>query len=55
LYIALSGLENPSIAGINGKYTVIGQVTSGMANVQKLQVTDVIRRVTVKAPVAASK
>jgi len=48
LYITLSGLENPSVAGINGKYTVIGQVISGMDVVQKLQVPDVIRRATVR-------
>ena len=31
-------------------YTVIGRVISGMDVVQKLQETDVIRRVTVKEP-----
>src|SRR5262245_12623580 len=33
---------------LDGKYTVIGQVISGMDVVQKLRVTDVIRRVTVR-------
>jgi cyclophilin family peptidyl-prolyl cis-trans isomerase len=48
IYIALAGLESPRIAAINGKYTVIGQVTSGLDVVRKLQVPDVIRRATVK-------
>jgi cyclophilin family peptidyl-prolyl cis-trans isomerase len=55
LYVALSGLENPSIASINGKYTVIGQVISGMDVVRKLAVPDVIRRATVRAPAAGAK
>jgi cyclophilin family peptidyl-prolyl cis-trans isomerase len=50
LYIALSGLDDSRIANINGKYTVVGQVISGMDVVQKLQVPDVIRRATVRAP-----
>jgi cyclophilin family peptidyl-prolyl cis-trans isomerase len=33
---------------LDGKYTVIGQVISGMDVVQKLVVPDIIRRVTVK-------
>jgi cyclophilin family peptidyl-prolyl cis-trans isomerase len=33
---------------LDGDYTVIGQVISGMDVVRKLEVTDVIRRVTVK-------
>ena len=33
---------------LDGKYTVIGQVISGLDVVQKLQVTDVIRRATVR-------
>ena len=48
MYIALSGLENPSIKSIQGDYTVIGQVISGMDVVRKLQITDIIRRATVK-------
>jgi cyclophilin family peptidyl-prolyl cis-trans isomerase len=55
MYIALSGLEEPRIANIQnmGTFTVIGQVTTGMEVVRKLQVSDVIRRVTVKAPAPA--
>ena len=48
IYVALAGLESPQIAAINGKYTVIGQVISGLDVVRKLQVPDVIRRATVK-------
>jgi cyclophilin family peptidyl-prolyl cis-trans isomerase len=48
IYIALAGLESPQIRNIEGKYTVFGQVVSGMDVVQKLQVPDVIRRATVK-------
>ena len=48
LYIALSGLEEPRIAGIQGDFAVIGQVISGMDVVRKLQVPDLIRRVTVR-------
>jgi cyclophilin family peptidyl-prolyl cis-trans isomerase len=55
LYIALSGLDDQRIAAINGKYTVIGQVISGMDVVRKLQIPDVIRRATVRGPAAASK
>lgn len=48
LYIALAGLEEPRIKNIQGDFTVIGQVISGMDVVRKLEVTDIIRRVTVK-------
>jgi cyclophilin family peptidyl-prolyl cis-trans isomerase len=48
LYVALSGLEEPRIANIQGDFAVIGQVISGMDVVRKLQVPDLIRRVTVK-------
>lgn len=48
LYVALGGLEEPRIAGIQGDFTVIGQVISGMDVVRQLQVPDLIRRVTVK-------
>jgi peptidyl-prolyl cis-trans isomerase B (cyclophilin B) len=48
MYVALAGLDSPQIANLNGKYTVIGQVISGLDVVQKLQVTDVIRRATVR-------
>ena len=55
LYIALSGLDDQRIAAINGKYTVVGQVTTGMDVVRKLQIPDVIRRATVREPGAPSK
>lgn len=57
MYIALSGLEEPRIANLQkmGTFTVIGQVTSGMDVVRQLQVPDVIRRITVKAPAPAKK
>lgn len=48
LYIALAGLEEPRIKNIQGDFAVIGQVISGMDVVRKLQVPDIIRRVTVK-------
>ena len=35
---------------LNRGYTVFGQVISGMDVVNKLRVTDVIRRATIKAP-----
>ena len=34
--------------GLDGKYTVFGSVTSGMDVVDKLEIGDVIKRVTVK-------
>jgi cyclophilin family peptidyl-prolyl cis-trans isomerase len=43
MYIVLS--PRPEL---NGKYTVFGQVISGMDVVQKLRIPDVIRRVTVR-------
>jgi peptidyl-prolyl cis-trans isomerase B (cyclophilin B) len=43
MYVVLS--PRPEL---NGKYTVFGQVISGMDVVQKLQIPDVIRRVTVR-------
>ena len=55
LYVALAGLDSPQIAAINGKYTVVGQVISGMDVVSKLQVPDVIRRATVKEAKPAAK
>ena len=48
LYIALSGVDEPRIANLEGDFTVVGQVISGMDVVSKLQVTDIIRRATVK-------
>jgi cyclophilin family peptidyl-prolyl cis-trans isomerase len=35
---------------LNGKYTVFGQVISGMEVVQKIEIGDVIKKATVKAP-----
>lgn len=43
IYVTLAPVHR-----LDGKYTVIGQVISGMDVVQKLVVPDVIRRVTVK-------
>jgi peptidyl-prolyl cis-trans isomerase B (cyclophilin B) len=43
IYVALAPVHR-----LDGKYTVIGQVISGMDVVQKLVVPDIIRRVTVK-------
>jgi peptidylprolyl isomerase len=43
MYITTRALPN-----LDGKYTVIGQVTSGMDVVTKLQVTDVIKNITAK-------
>lgn len=40
---------------MNGKYTVIGQVISGMNVVQQLRALDVIQRATVKGPAPAAK
>jgi cyclophilin family peptidyl-prolyl cis-trans isomerase len=45
MYITLAPVPR-----LDGGYTVFGQVISGMDVVQKLQVTDVIRRATVKEP-----
>jgi cyclophilin family peptidyl-prolyl cis-trans isomerase len=53
IYIALAGLDEPRIAGIQGDFAVIGQIISGMDVVQKLQVNDIIRRATVREPGAA--
>ena len=37
-------------SSLDGKHAVIGQVTAGLAVVDQLQVTDVIKNVTIKAP-----
>ncbi len=51
MYIALNG---PARYGhMEGDYTVFGQVIAGMSVVQKLQITDIIRRATVKEPARA--
>jgi cyclophilin family peptidyl-prolyl cis-trans isomerase len=55
MYIALAGPDSPQIRNIEGDFTVIGQVVSGMDVVRKLQETDLIRQVTVKEPAPASK
>jgi cyclophilin family peptidyl-prolyl cis-trans isomerase len=55
MYIALSGQEDPRIANLQGDFTVFGQVISGMDVVRKLQVTDIIRRATVKEQTPAGK
>jgi cyclophilin family peptidyl-prolyl cis-trans isomerase len=57
IYITLSGQEEPNVANLQrlGTFAVIGQVVSGMDVVQKLQIPDVIRRATVKAPGPAAK
>jgi cyclophilin family peptidyl-prolyl cis-trans isomerase len=45
IYVTLAPVHR-----LDGDYTVLGQVISGMDVVQKLQVNDVIRRATVKEP-----
>jgi cyclophilin family peptidyl-prolyl cis-trans isomerase len=57
MYVALAGLEEPRVANIQnmGTFAIIGQVISGMDVVRKLQVPDVIKQVTVKAPAPAKK
>jgi cyclophilin family peptidyl-prolyl cis-trans isomerase len=57
IYVALSGLEEPRVANIQslGRYPIVGQVISGMDVVRKLQVPDVIKQATVKAPKPVAK
>ena len=55
MYIALSGLEDPRIANIQGDFTVFAQVISGMDVVRKLKELDIIRRATVKEPAKGAK
>jgi cyclophilin family peptidyl-prolyl cis-trans isomerase len=55
IYITLAGMESPQIQNINGDYVVMGQVISGLDVVRRLQVTDIIRRATVRTPAAPSK
>ena len=53
MYIALNG---PARYGhMEGDFTVFGQVISGMDVVQKLQITDIIRRVSVKGSAPGAK
>ena len=57
IYICVNGPARyaPPNYELNGKYAVIGQVTSGMDVVQKLRELDIIRRATVKAPGRGAK
>lgn len=57
IYICVNGPERyaPPNYELNGKYAVIGQVTSGMPVVQQLRELDVIKRATVKAPGRGAK
>ena len=57
MYICINGPARyaPPNYELNGKYAVIGQVTSGMDVVQKLRELDVIRRATVKEPGRGAK
>ncbi|MEQ1574613.1 MAG: peptidylprolyl isomerase [Vicinamibacterales bacterium] len=50
MYIALAPVHR-----LDGMYTVFGQVISGMDVVQKIEINDVIRRVTIKAAAPAGK
>jgi cyclophilin family peptidyl-prolyl cis-trans isomerase len=52
LYVLINGAKAP---GLDGKYAVIGQVISGMNVVQKIELNDMIKRVTVKAETPAAK
>jgi cyclophilin family peptidyl-prolyl cis-trans isomerase len=47
IYVVL-GEGTPSITALNGQHTVFGKVIAGMDVVAKLDVTDVIRRISVK-------
>jgi cyclophilin family peptidyl-prolyl cis-trans isomerase len=42
-------------ASLEGHYTVIGQVISGMDVVQKIKMNDMIKRITVKSGTPAAK
>jgi peptidyl-prolyl cis-trans isomerase B (cyclophilin B) len=53
MYIALAPAAR--YAHLEGKYTIIGQITAGIDVVQKLQLNDIIRRVTVKGETAARR
>jgi cyclophilin family peptidyl-prolyl cis-trans isomerase len=52
LYVVLGTTR---IANLDGSYTVIGQVISGMDVVQKIKKNDMIKRITVKAGTPAAK
>ncbi len=53
MYIALAPAAR--YAHLEGNYTIIGQITSGMDVVQKLELNDIIRRVTVKGETPARR
>ena len=57
IYICVNGPARyaPPNFELNGKYAVIGQVTSGMPVVQQLRVLDIIKKATVKAPGRGAK
>ena len=57
IYICVNGPARyaPPNFELNGKYAVIGQVTSGMPVVQQLRVLDIIRKATVKEPGRGAK
>ena len=57
IYICVNGPARyaPPNYELNGKYAVIGQVTSGMPVVQQLRVLDIIRKATVKEPGRGAK
>jgi cyclophilin family peptidyl-prolyl cis-trans isomerase len=57
MYICVNGPARyaPPNYELNGKYAVIGQVTSGMAVVQQLRVLDIIKKATVKEPGRGAK
>jgi cyclophilin family peptidyl-prolyl cis-trans isomerase len=47
--------SSPQVKALDGKYSVFGKVISGMDVVQKLVVTDVIRRATVRDEAPAGR
>ena len=57
MYICINGPARyaPPNYELNGKYAVIGQVTTGMDVVQKLRELDVIQQATVKEPGRGAK
>jgi cyclophilin family peptidyl-prolyl cis-trans isomerase len=57
IYICVNGPARyaPPNYELNGKYAVIGQVTSGMPVVQQLRVLDIIKKATVKEPGRGAK
>ena len=57
IYICVNGPARyaPPNFELNGKYAVIGQVTSGMPVVQQLRVLDIIKKASVKEPGRGAK